>query len=145
MKFNEKLILLRKQNGYSQEQLAEKIGVSRQAVSRWEAGETTPEMALLVKICNIFDVTADYLIHDEIENEKDIPIIKKKEEEVKTISLQKNRLYLFSAICFVIAAFSALMATVTSTNDIQLVISCFNLAVLSALSVFQFTRYFKNK
>ena len=49
MKFCEKLIQLRKQKGYSQESMAEKLDVSRQAISRWENGETTPDMSVLIK------------------------------------------------------------------------------------------------
>lgn len=59
MKFNEKLVFLRNQHGYSQEALAEKLGVSR-----WKTGDTTPEMSLLIKICAAFNVSTDYLIHD---------------------------------------------------------------------------------
>ena len=44
MKFNEKLVMLRKQQNLSQEQVSEKLGVARQTVSKWELGETTPEM-----------------------------------------------------------------------------------------------------
>ena len=48
--------------GYTQEQLSEKLGVSRQAVSRWELGETTPEMNILIQLCKVFDVSADYFL-----------------------------------------------------------------------------------
>ena len=51
MKFHEKLVKLRKSKGYTQEELAEKPGVSRQAVARWEAGDTTPDMKMLLGIC----------------------------------------------------------------------------------------------
>ena len=48
MKFNEKLIMLRKQHDFSQEQVAEKLKVARQTISKWELGETTPEMEKLI-------------------------------------------------------------------------------------------------
>ena len=48
MKFNEKLIKLRKEQGLSQEELGEKLNVTRQTVSKWELGETTPEMSKLL-------------------------------------------------------------------------------------------------
>ncbi len=67
MTFGEKLLELRKQNNFSQEELAEKLGVSRQAVSRWESGETMPDSPNLLQISNIFSVSADYLLRDEIE------------------------------------------------------------------------------
>lgn len=66
MTFAEKLLFLRKQNGLSQEQIAEKLNVSRQAVSRWEVG-AIPDMENVVKISNYFDCSLDYLMNDSIE------------------------------------------------------------------------------
>lgn len=70
MKFNEKLIKLRKEAGFSQEELGNKLNVARQTVSKWELGETTPEMDKLIKISEIFNVTLDELIKEESINEK---------------------------------------------------------------------------
>ena len=64
MTFAEKLQRLRKQNGLSQEQLAEKLNVSRQAVSKWEMG-TIPDMENMVKLGRNFDCSLDYLMKDE--------------------------------------------------------------------------------
>ena len=69
MKFNEKLIMLRKQNNLSQEQLGEKLEVARQTISKWELGETTPEMDKLIKLSEIFSITVDELVKDEKETE----------------------------------------------------------------------------
>jgi transcriptional regulator with XRE-family HTH domain len=66
MDFSEKLQSLRKTNGYSQEFLAEKCGVSRQAISKWETGIACPEMDKLICLSKIYDVTIDYLVKDEI-------------------------------------------------------------------------------
>ena len=67
MKISEKIILCRKKAGLSQEELAEKLSVSRQAVSKWETGESMPEITKLGAIAKVFGVTADYLIDDEQE------------------------------------------------------------------------------
>lgn len=67
MTFGEKLQLLRKSKFMSQEQLATQINVSRQAISKWELGESNPDMEKIVQISNIFDVTTDYLLKDEQE------------------------------------------------------------------------------
>ena len=67
MKFNEKLIQLRKEKGLSQEELGEKFNVARQTISKWELGETTPEMDKLVQISEIFDISLDNLIKDKQE------------------------------------------------------------------------------
>ncbi len=67
MKFGDKLIQLRKKNGLSQEELAEKLGVSRQSVSKWESNNTYPETDKIVQICNIFDCSMDDLINDKVD------------------------------------------------------------------------------
>ena len=64
MRFEEKIVELRKQKGLSQEELAEQLGVSRQAVSRWELGQTLPDIFNLVQLCELFGVSADYLVMD---------------------------------------------------------------------------------
>lgn len=65
MKFSENLIRLRKQKGLSQEDLANQLDVSRQTVSKWELGVTTPEMEKLVQMSKIFGITVDDLISKE--------------------------------------------------------------------------------
>lgn len=62
MTFNEKLINLRKQAGLSQDALARQLGVSRQAISKWELGTAMPETENIVKLAKIFDVKTDYLL-----------------------------------------------------------------------------------
>lgn len=65
MIFSEKLHLLRKSNGFTQEELAEKLSVSRQAVAKWKAGQAYPDIANLIQISNLFHVTVDYLVRDQ--------------------------------------------------------------------------------
>ncbi len=64
MKFNEKLIKLRKASGLSQEELADKLNVARQTVSKWELGETTPEMNKLIELSDLFDVSIDEMVKE---------------------------------------------------------------------------------
>ena len=66
MKFGDKLLELRKKNGLSQEELAEKLGVSRQSVSKWESNQTYPETDKIIQIANLFDCSMDDLINDKI-------------------------------------------------------------------------------
>ena len=66
MKFSEKLQKLRKENKFSQEQLADMLDVSRQSVSKWESGQTYPEMDKLLSLCKIFNCSLDELTNDEI-------------------------------------------------------------------------------
>lgn len=69
----DKILKLRKQNGLSQEELAERLGVSRQAVSRWEAGSTQPDAFNLLQLSKLFGVTADYLLNDDCQSEQNVP------------------------------------------------------------------------
>lgn len=66
MTMGEKIQLLRKKQNWSQETLAEKLSVSRQAVSLWERDESQPELDKLLKLAKIFSVTTDYLIDDSV-------------------------------------------------------------------------------
>lgn len=63
----DKIISLRKKEGWSQEELAEQLGVSRQAVSKWESARSVPDMDKLLTMSRIFGVTTDYLLKDELE------------------------------------------------------------------------------
>lgn len=65
MRLHEKITLFRKKNGLSQEELAEKIGVSRQAVSKWETGDALPEITKLKALAETFNVTVDFLLDEE--------------------------------------------------------------------------------
>lgn len=143
MKFQEKLVALRKGKGMSQEQLAEKLGVSRQAISRWESGESTPDMLNLLGLCECFQVSSDYLLHDDYESDADIPMVKKKEEEIVEVKLKKKNMHLISAIGFLIATFCAIMGIVTSGSDAQLAVSCFWAALTAGNTVLQFVLYLK--
>ena len=62
----EKIMLLRKKNGLSQEELAQKLAVSRQSVSKWESGQSIPDLDKLLALSAIFGVTVDYLVKDEL-------------------------------------------------------------------------------
>lgn len=67
MIFADKLIELRKKNGWSQEELAEKVNVTRQSVSKWEGAQSIPDLDKILLLAQIFGVTTDYLLKDEME------------------------------------------------------------------------------
>ena len=71
MNFSESLSKHRKSAGISQEKLADMLGVSRQAVSKWETGETQPEMANLLAICKILNITPNELLGYDSKDSKD--------------------------------------------------------------------------
>lgn len=63
----DKIIDLRKKNGWSQEELASQLGVSRQSVSKWESGQSIPDLDRILKMSTIFGVSTDYLLKDDAE------------------------------------------------------------------------------
>ncbi len=65
MIFSEKLQIIRKSKGMTQEKLAENLNVSRQAVAKWESGQAYPDIHNLIQISNLFHVTVDYLVKDQ--------------------------------------------------------------------------------
>ncbi|MET3617623.1 transcriptional regulator with XRE-family HTH domain/multisubunit Na+/H+ antiporter MnhG subunit [Peptoniphilus olsenii] len=70
MIFADKLINLRKKNNWSQEELAEKMNVTRQSVSKWEGAQSVPDLEKIIKLSQIFGVSLDYLLKEEIEDEE---------------------------------------------------------------------------
>lgn len=67
MKLEEKLQLLRKQKGYSQEQLADKLGIARQTISKWENGQAIPELPGLICLSELYGVTIDRIVKEDDE------------------------------------------------------------------------------
>ena len=82
MALSEKLYTLRKKSGLSQEQLAEQLNVSRQAISKWESGTSIPESDKLISISNYFNVSLDYLMKEDNAQSKD------ESQTEKTVSAQ---------------------------------------------------------
>lgn len=102
MKFNEKLQKLRKENKMSQEQLADLLDVSRQAVSKWESGTTYPEMDKLLILCKIFKCTLDELTNDAV---SDITVEEKEEKKKKNwlniiLEYLNKTIHMFNAMSF---------------------------------------------
>lgn len=88
MKLEEKITLLRKRNGWSQEELAFRLDVSRQAVSKWEMGSSVPDLDKIIKMSELFGVTTDYLLKDELAENAPVATIK---EEIEEEPVEKTR------------------------------------------------------
>lgn len=82
-----KLADLRKRNGFSQEALAEKMGVSRQAVSKWERGESNPDTDTLIELANLYSVSLDVLVGNKTEDTTPPP---EKEQKTKREPIKKG-------------------------------------------------------
>ena len=92
MKFNEKLQKLRKEKGMSQEALADELGVSRQAVSKWENGQVYPETEKLIQLGRLFHVSIDYLLNEE--NEQGVQDTADQDEGTLSVSMDTIQEYL---------------------------------------------------
>ena len=68
----DKIMTLRKKNGWSQEELAEKVGVSRQSVSKWESMQSVPDLDKILVLAQVFAVSTDYLLKEEMEEEETV-------------------------------------------------------------------------
>ncbi len=90
MTLGEKLSKLRRENNITQEQLAERLGVSRQAISKWESDVSYPETDKLIQLGKLYNCSMDYLLKDEIEDEKSEPPRKKKFSRLSDIYFEKK-------------------------------------------------------
>lgn len=100
MTLGEKLQQMRKQAGFSQEELAGRMGVSRQAVSKWELDETMPETENVVQLSRLFGVSCDYLLRDEVD-EAGVPLPAPGETHLDRQGWAHNALALSLAVCTV--------------------------------------------
>ena len=93
----DKIIENRKKNGWSQEDLAEKLGVSRQSVSKWEGAQAVPDMKKIVMMSELFNVSTDYLLRDDIETvaaPETAPVDNGLEETVRSVSMEEASAFL---------------------------------------------------
>ena len=74
MKLSEKIVTLRKQKGWSQEELADQMNVTRQSVSKWEGAQSVPDLEKMIRLSKLFGVSTDYLLKDEIEEAEHISL-----------------------------------------------------------------------
>lgn len=98
MTFGEKLQKLRKEKGWTQEQLAAQISISRQALSKWELGTAIPDTENVVQISKLFQVSTDYLLNDEYESDEDLPAVHATTQKVSNVYNNKIRVIVGSCI-----------------------------------------------
>ena len=103
---SERIYKFRRKNGLSQEQLAERIGVSRQAISKWESGTSTPELEKLLALSECFNITLDELVKDEAANQEASEASPKSAENKvsKVIEMKVGiGLCLIGAVCLILS------------------------------------------
>ncbi len=145
MTLPDKIIKHRKANGWSQEDFAEKLNVSRQAISRWENGTALPDAQNILQISRLFHVTTDYLLNDDYESDGDIPAVKTATEETESLFLKKKHLHLVAAISFTIVSLVWLIGMASFTNDVATVLLGFSFALSVFNAVVHYVLYFKKR
>lgn len=155
MILGEKIAQLRRKNGWSQEELADKMEISRQAVSKWESGQTMPDLERILRLSSLFGVTIDYLLKDGAEPE--IPRPEAEEDtHIRLISLadaadylslrERASVQIASGTFLCILAFMPLLLLGAAAEQFQLsealaaLIGLASLFLLAAIAVVIFMR-----
>lgn len=90
----EKITGLRKKQGWSQEELAEQLGVSRQAVSKWESATSVPDLERVLAMSRLFGVSTDYLLKDELEGDQPAALVEEPSVNARRVSMEEAGEYL---------------------------------------------------
>lgn len=93
MIFADKLIELRKKSGMTQEELADKMDVTRQAIAKWEGMQSVPELTKIIKLSEIFEVSTDYLLKDELGKDEHIEV-NNNDQKLKVFSMEDAHKFL---------------------------------------------------
>lgn len=101
MSLGERLYELRKKKGFSQEEVAEKLNVTRQSVSKWETDESKPDFDKIVPICELFEITSNELLTGEVQ-EIEPEVIVKDNKKKKAIIISASILLYFVAIIWIV-------------------------------------------
>lgn len=120
MKFGENLREIRKAKKMTQEQLAEKVGVSRQSVSKWENGEAYPEMNNILTLCDIFQCKINTLVNESLldinslDEEVKMSVVKLKKEKQKKVKGLSKAICIISKICEIASIIGIVVCIITA-------------------------------
>ena len=115
MTLSEKLYSLRRKQGLSQEALAEKLDCSRQVISKWENGTTTPDAEMLQKYSELFGVSIDYLVKEDIEKPTSVQPTGKNDGNKKLLGILGFVLSLMGCVSLIV--FGAISVLGSETAD----------------------------
>jgi len=90
----DKIIDLRKKNGWSQEELAEKLDVSRQSISKWESAQSVPDLSRVIRMAELFGVSTDYLLKDELESLEPVESMAVSESSARLVTMEEANAFL---------------------------------------------------
>lgn len=119
MSLAKKMIELRKQNGLSQQDLADRLGVSRQAISRWETGAVQPLADSVKSLAQVFQVSTDYLLNDDLDTPTPPPTAQPAPPQEKPKSARKHRKWLLALAALAAAAVLVLVTAAGTAYYLQ--------------------------
>ena len=119
MSLAKKMIELRKQNGLSQQDLADRLGVSRQAISRWETGAVQPLADSVKSLAQVFQVSTDYLLNDDLDTPTPPPTAQPAPPQEKPKSARKHRKWLLALAALAAAAVLVLVTAAATAHYLQ--------------------------
>lgn len=119
MSLAKKMIELRKQNGLSQQDLADRLGVSRQAISRWETGAVQPLADSVKSLAQVFQVSTDYLLNDDLDTPTPPPTAQPAPPQEKTKSTRKHQKWLLALAALAAAAVLVLVTAAGTAYYLQ--------------------------
>ena len=117
MNFSEKLLTLRKAKGMTQEQLAEKLDVSRQSISKWESGQAVPELEKIVALSTIFDVTTDYLLKSSEIDDLSVKTEMLEKQQQQMLVREQRQHQMWACILYSIAVYLVFFAVCFVEHD----------------------------
>lgn len=123
MNMADRISNMRKAKGMSQEELADKMGVSRQAISKWESGQSSPDIEKLILLSDFFEVTTDYLLKG-IEPVADEAIMVKEKPDAEIFAISGTALNLIGLILAVVIWYKAQVADAIAIGLIFMVMGC---------------------
>ncbi len=110
MDFSEKLLTLRKANDMTQEQLAERLNVSRQSISKWESGQATPELEKIVAMSTVFNVTTDYLLKSSEIDDLSVKTEMLEKQQQMMLGREQKQRQVFSCIMYSVVVYLVFFA-----------------------------------
>ena len=122
MNLSDKIVAMRKTQGISQEDLAEKLNVSRQTISRWENGTVAPDAYNILEISKVFGVTSDYLLNDDFSNDDDLPKVKEVKKDNHILHLNLTKIAIIVQAAFLNAAMQPYQVTSGADKTIEIII-----------------------
>ena len=135
MTLSEKIVKHRKLNNWSQEDLAERLNVSRQSVSKWEVGSALPDASNILQLSKLFNVTSDYLLNDDYVADADVPQIKSVRAESVKVAMA------YFVVIEVMILILQFMTSFILKSPFFFILSCVPFAVLVISFYYAFNKY----